>query len=240
MPRFFLETISGDSACIAGEDARHISRVLRMQPGRDLTVNDMRGMDYLCRITEIRAGLVSLKILESMPCQSESKIPIRLYQAIPKGDKLEFIVQKAVELGAAEIIPVLTSRCISRPSDKGMEKRLVRLRRIALEAAKQSGRGIIPRVRPVMPFADAVSEMASGGLAVMLYEESSAPLNRVLRPHPESVSLLVGSEGGFSKNEAAFAQERGVAAASLGKRILRCETAPVCALSALLYHLGEI
>lgn len=239
MPRFFLETIGGESAQIAGADAKHIAKVLRMEPGKEIVVSDTRGTDYLCRITEVSAELVKVDVVGSKPCPNECRVPIRLFQAMPKGDKLEHIVQKAVELGAVEITPVMTSRCISRPSNKALEKRLVRLQRIAYEAAKQCGRGVIPRVRPLVSYEDALEKMTESALSLMLYEEGDTLLRDVLPQEPRSISLLVGSEGGFSAAEAQLAREKGIAIAGLGGRILRCETAPLCALSALLYHLGE-
>ncbi len=239
MPKFFVEKLEGDTAYITGPDARHIAKALHMEAERTLLVSDAKGYDYVCRIVGLTAEIVTLQILERRPCLSESKTPVRLYQALPKSDKLEFIVQKAVELGAAEITPVLTSRCVSRPSDRAAGKRLSRLQRIAYEAAKQCGRGIIPQVRPMLSFEEAVAEMAGWGLPLMLYEESETPLRDALARTPRSVAVLVGSEGGFSQAEAAHASQNGVALAGLGKRILRCETAPICALSVIMYHLGE-
>jgi len=240
MPRFFLEDIAGDTAQITGEDARHISRVLRMGPGREIIISDTKGVDYTCRILTESTDLVTVRIISSAPCKAETKTPIKLYQAMPKGDKLEHIIQKAVELGAAEVTPVMTSRCISRPGARGMERKLQRWQRIAYEAAKQSGRGIIPAVKPLLNFSDAICEMSKSGLAILFYEESESPLRSIAVNEPESVAVMIGSEGGFSAAEAEFAREKGVFAVSLGPRILRCETAPVCALSALLYNLGEI
>lgn len=241
MPKFFVENISGDTAYIVGEDAKHIARVLRMEPGKTLVVSDTQGTDYTCRIVGLTADIVTLHILEAYPCECESPIPLRLYQAMPKGDKLEVIVQKAVELGAVEIVPVLTSRCISRPSIKAADKKMERLRRIAYEAAKQSGRGIIPQVSSQVTFEEAIDQMIGWDLPILLYEREATPLGEVLRqkPAPKSIAVMVGSEGGFSQSEADYAVEKGVQAAGLGRRILRCETAPICALSILMYHLGE-
>ena len=240
MPRFFLSRMDETTAYIEGDDARHITKVLRAAPGQEFTLSDGRGVDYICAVRELSGALVTLDILSSQPCQSEPKAAIRLYMALPKGDKLELIVQKAVELGASEITPVLTSRCISRPSHKGMEKKLTRLQRIAYEAAKQSGRGVIPKVSPLLEFDRAVVQMTESDLALLFYEQSQVALGQVLKPDVSSVSLMIGSEGGFSSAEAEFAQARGVLTASLGRRVLRCETAPITALSVILYHIGEL
>ncbi len=239
MPRFFVDNIVGDVIYITGEDARHIAKSLHMEPGRQLVVSDKQRTDYHCRIVGVTPEIVTLQIEHQEPCASESRVPVSLYQALPKGDKLEFAVQKAVELGAVEITPVLTSRCISRPGDKAMDKKLVRLQKIAYEAAKQSGRGIIPQVKPLLDYEDALREMAQYDFPVMFYEGSSTPLREVLKPHPASVAVLIGSEGGFSQAEASMAEAAGVLTAGLGRRILRCETAGVCALSVMMYHLGE-
>jgi 16S rRNA (uracil1498-N3)-methyltransferase len=243
MPRFFVNDITGESVRITGEDARHITKVLRMAPGKKMIVSDGGGTDYLCRIINGTPELVVAEILLSEPCAAETKIPVRLYQAVPKSDKLEQIIQKSVELGVCEITPVMTSRCISRPSARELERKTQRLQRIAYEAAKQSGRGIIPKVKPTLEFPDAVLEMSAAGASILFYEESKTALSKILREEfkmAQTISIMVGSEGGFSAPEAEFAQGKGVFCASLGPRVLRCETAPVCALSVLLYHLGEI
>jgi len=239
MPRFFLDHIKGQTAYIEGDDARHIAKSLHAKPGREFVVSDTKGTDYLCSVRELSSSLVTLDILSSEPCPNEPGVRIRLYQALPKGERLEFIVQKAVELGATEIIPVLTSRCISRPSHKAMDKKRTRLQRIAYEAAKQCGRGIIPQVKPLLEFESAVAEMAGSDLAIMFYEESQASLKELLEKTADHISIMIGSEGGFSPSEVDFAAGQGVHIAGLGRRILRCETAPIAALSAILYHLGE-
>lgn len=144
MPRFFTQDITEMGGCITGEDAKHIAKVLRMKVGDELTVCDTKGRDYDCMIEEIGAGEVRLKVLSVAPSQSEPDVRVHLYQAMPKADKMETIIQKAVELGAASITPVMTRRCVSRPDAKSMDKKLVRYNRIALEAAKQCGRGVVP------------------------------------------------------------------------------------------------
>ena len=239
MPRFFSEDIGETGAVIAGEDARHIARSLRMQMGEELTLCDMQGTDYRCVITQMEPEAVHLDVLDKAPSKSEAACRIRLYQALPKGDKLEFIVQKATELGVAEIVPIITARCISRPHVRTLEKKRERLQRIAYEAAKQSGRGLIPEILPTLSFSQAVHEMADSELPILFYEESSKPLRRILRGNPDGISIMVGCEGGFTAREVSEARDAGVYIASLGSRVLRCETAPICALSAILFYLGE-
>jgi len=239
MPRFFIDYIPGETAVIYGEDARHIAGSLRMREGEELTLCDMRGTDYRCSILRADNASVEVAVAESAPSRSEVACSLRLYQALPKGDKLEFIVQKATELGVAEIVPVVTARCISRPLARSMEKKTVRLQKIACEAAKQSGRGRVPQILPMMGFAEALEDMKRSQLALLFYEEGTVPLRGHLNGQSRSIALMVGSEGGFSAKEAEAAAAAGVGLASLGNRILRCETAPICALSAILYHLGE-
>lgn len=240
MPKFFLEGISGTTAVVTGEDARHICKVLRMNAGEAITLCDMQGMDYKGVIEAAEPAQVTVKILSSEPCLAESQMKVRLYQALPKGDKLEFIVQKAVELGVHEIVPVLTSRCVSRPDEKSMRKKQERLQKIAAEAAKQAGRGLIPQILPLESFAAALDSMCASQTAILCYEGEIAPLRDCLPADmPETLAVMVGSEGGFSAAEAQQAREKGVLTASLGKRILRCETAPLCALTAIFYHFGE-
>ena len=240
MPRFFCGQVCGDTAVVTGEDARHMALSLRMKTGEAVTVCDGAGRDYQCRIETISPEQVFLRVEESAPSAGEPCVEITLYQAMPKGDKFESIVQKAVELGAARIVPVLTHRCVSRPDEKAMRKKLERYNRIALEAAKQCGRGRIPHLEPKLHFSKALERIKSEPMAILFYENADRPLHQALRPGIGGrISLMVGSEGGFEPSEAAFAVENGLAALSLGSRILRCETAPVAALAAVLYAAGE-
>jgi 16S rRNA (uracil1498-N3)-methyltransferase len=243
MPRFFCPDIAGGFVRITGDDARHIAKSLRMRAGEEITVCDLRGSDYLCKITGLSSDEVLASVLEQFPTAREPRFELVLYQALPKADKLENIAQKAVELGVSALAPVITSRCVARWDDKDEAKKRGRLDKIMLEAAKQSGRGIIPRTQPLLRFEDAVLRMKSAALPVMFYEESKTPLRNVLKnKNPaeiDSAAVLIGSEGGFSPEEAAFAEQNGLAIASLGPRILRCETAPICAISALNFALGE-
>lgn len=235
MPRFFTGQVNRERALIVGEDARHIALALRMKAGERLTVCDADGQDYQCVIERISPEQVELRVEEVAPSAGEPGVWITLYQALPKGDKLELIVQKAVELGASAIVPVLTSRCVSRPDEKSFAKKRERLQKIALEAAGQSGRGMVPEVRPLLPYPAALDEMAKSGCPVLFYERATRPLGEVLAPRPPVLSLLVGAEGGFSPQEAEQAAAAGLAVCTMGPRILRCETAPLYALSAIGY-----
>ncbi len=235
MPRFFVESLGEDIVLLAGETGRHIAGSLRCRPGDPLELCDGRGTDADAVIREIAGDTVTAEIRERRPCRSELPCRVTLYQALPKGDKLELIVQKAVELGAAAIVPVLTSRCISRPDSKGMAKKRERLMKIAYEAAGQSGRGILPEVRPLIPFREALAEMAGSPCPILFYEKARRPLGEALAERPREIAVLIGAEGGFSPQEAAEAKEAGLWLCTMGPRILRCETAPLYALSAIGY-----
>lgn len=234
MPRFFLENINEDRPCITGGDAVHIGRSLRMKTGDKLTVC-AGSTDYECAIKSIDKDTVYLEILDREICGSEPNVKVTLFQAMPKLSKLEHIIQKSVELGVTEIVPVLTRRCVSRPDEREFRKKLERLNKISLEAAKQSGRGIVPEVAMITDFKGAVEQMRQSDCPVMLYEEGGIRFNELDVQNARSLSLLVGSEGGFDPEEAKLAADAGINAVWLGKRILRCETAPVAALSILMY-----
>jgi len=240
MPRFFVDSISDEKyATITGEDARHISRSLRMKTGESLTVTNS-GNDYSCIISSISDELITLDIKECSRCKSEPSIDLTLYQAVPKADKLEMIIQKSVELGANRIVPVLTRRCVSRPAEKDFARKLVRYQKISLEAAKQSGRGIIPEVLPVISYSAALDRMKADDRAFMLYEQGGSRFSEADFGSAVSVSLLIGSEGGFDESEVRQADEAGIRRIWLGDRILRCETAPLTAISVVMYLTGNL
>lgn len=235
MPRFFTEQANADEIIITGEDARHIGRSLRMRPGEQLTVCS-EGMDYQCEIVRITESEVFLHPLSITPCAAEPSVQVTLYQAVPKQDKLAEIVQKCTELGVYRIVPVLTARCVARPSSADFEKKRQRLQKIALSAAKQSGRGIIPEVGSLLSWQEALEAMQQEDIAVMLYEEEGGVrFGDVPLAGKQRIGLFIGSEGGISEEEAAEASEAGLHRVWLGSRILRCETAPTAALSILMY-----
>ena len=165
---------------------------------------------------------------------------LTLFQAMPKSDKMELIVQKAVELGAAEIVPVLTERCVSRPDEKSLEKKRQRWQKIALEAAKQSGRGTIPTIGEALSFKGCIERMKLSDRSFMCYEKGGESLSAENLSGAKSIGLLIGSEGGFEQREADFAAENGIILTGLGKRILRCETAPIAAISIIMSLTGNM
>lgn len=235
MPRFFVPSLAEDTITLDREAGRHIARSLRCREGDPVELCDGRGTDGAGIISAIAGEAVTVTVQERRPSRGELPCAVTLYQALPKGDKLDLIVQKAVELGVSAIVPVLTSRCVSRPDEKSFAKKRERLQKIALEAAGQSGRGMVPEVRPLLPYPAALDEMANSRCPVLFYERATRPLGEVLALRPSALSLLVGAEGGFSPQEAEQAAAAGLAVCTMGPRILRCETAPLYALSAIGY-----
>ena len=239
MPRFFAspENISDGSVVLFGDDAFHIARSLRMAVGDGVTVSDGRGTDYVCTLDYIRDTECRLTVVSTHPSESEPVSEITLFMAIPKGDKLEVITQKAVELGATYIVPFESERCIKRPAPDKAEKLVLRLNRIAYEAAKQCGRGRLPRVLPVSSFSEMCAALSEEELSIFCYEgEGGSHLSELLpKTPPSKIAVIIGSEGGFSEREAAAICTAGAKQASFGRRILRCETAPDYALSVLSY-----
>ena len=235
MPRFFKDEIYEDNLCLTGADAHHVGFSLRMKPGEQLTLC-CGGIDYDCEISSITGDSVYLDLIEKHPCEAEPDINVTLFQAVPKLDKLEFIIQKSVELGVSRIVPVLTRRCISRPDSRDFEKKLKRLTKIAEEAAKQSGRGMIPEVTPIVSYKTALEMMSGLDKTIMLYEgEGGKPFGDAELSGAKNIGLVIGSEGGFDSDEVKMAADAGAERVWLGKRILRCETAPITALSILMF-----
>lgn len=241
---FYCEAnqVSEGQITITGSDVNHIKNVLRMKPGEELMVCDGTGMEYACRIEEFPAGEVKLSIRKAEKASTELPVRLKLYQGLPKKDKMELIIQKAVELGAAEIIPVMTKRCIVKlEDDKKEAKKLERWQAIAESAAKQSGRGIIPTVGRVMNYKEAIKQAFAEGMALIPYEmaEGMKSLKDAAAKTKEQqvVSVFIGPEGGFEETEVEFAKENGVIPVSLGKRILRTETAGFTTLSILMYEI---
>lgn len=241
MPRFFVknEQIKELRAEIFGDDARHIARSLRMREGDEVSLCDEDGGEYRATLTKIRDELCELDIIEKVDTDAEPPYSLTLFMAYPKGDKLELVVQKATELGAHRIVPFYSSRCIKRPHPDSLEKQTKRLSRIAEEAAKQSRRSKIPTVECGVDFSEVCAEAKGFDAALFCYEGASADstVKRALSGKPQKIAVVIGSEGGFSPEEAELAQKSGFVPVSLGKRILRCETAPIFALSVISYEL---
>ncbi len=248
MPRFFVNTekIHEGTVTFTGNDAHHISRSLRMAAGESVTVCDGQGTEYQCELTEFLPDCVRATVLSSEPSRTEPPFRATVYQALPKGEKLDSIIQKSVECGACEIALFESERCIVRIKDGEKDKKGERRQRIALEAAKQCGRGVIPTVSAPVSYRQMLTRAASADLALFCYEgEGTESLVEVVRGYKAtqkteslpSVSIVVGSEGGFSESEAAEARKSGMKLVGLGPRILRTETAAAFVLGCLVYEL---
>ena len=238
MPRFFIDFVPSGDAVITGEDGRHIAKSLRMQPGETITLCNGHGQDYLGEIVEISGESVRVHIHEIHKSETEPSVRVTLCQGIPKSDKMDFIVQKAVELGVSRIVPTVTARCISRPDAKAAQKKVQRWQKIAREAAKQSGRGAIPQVTDFTPLKRAAADAA--GKRILFYEGGGEPLPKIVQAQDTDLTIYVGPEGGFSEEEVSLIQQTGGYAGTLGPRILRTETAPLAALTAIMLLTGNL
>jgi len=239
MTRFFVEPFELDQEQIllTGDNAAH-AKVLRLKAGEQVLVCDGEGREALCSFSPED---YSVRILSRHASVSEPSVQVRVFMALPKADKLEHVIQKATELGAFEILTFPSARCVSRPDEKSLKKKLERWQKIAASAAEQSGRGRIPKVRVLGSYREALELAVQGDMPIVFYEnEHATTLHDALNGKPfESASLISGPEGGFEESEIALAREMGIRICTLGSRILRCETAPLCALSAVMYHAGE-
>ncbi len=238
-PRFFISKseFRGDAVTITGTDANHIYRVLRLREGDKITVCDMQKNIYDGVLEYVSAEKAEVSLSNCRPCPTEPPYTITLYQGMPKGDKLDTVVQKAVELGATAIVPVMCERAVSRPDEKSMDKKIVRLNRIAAEAAKQCGRGTVPEVGNMVSYKQMLDELCKADLKFICYEgDDTVHCRHIISGHEgkiESVAFYIGPEGGISAGEIDAAKEKNIPLAGLGKRILRTETAGLYVLSAL-------
>ncbi|MDR0222940.1 MAG: 16S rRNA (uracil(1498)-N(3))-methyltransferase [Oscillospiraceae bacterium] len=237
-PRFFCGDISGGGFTLTPSDLRHAEKVLRIKRGGKAVICDGRGTDYLCAYT----GGGVFEIIEAFSNAAEPDIRVRLFQCLPKSDKMDFIVQKAVELGVSEIVPVISARCVSRPDGKSGPAKSERYRKIAYEAAKQCGRGKIPAIGEFSDFKAAVRSFDRAGTGIIFYECGGERLNDIVKNAKPgaAIDVFIGSEGGFETAEVDLARRLGITPATLGKRILRVDTASVAAISVLMNLTGNI
>ena len=242
MVRFFVtsEQLQQEQLVLTGENAEH-AKVLRLKEGEQVLLCDGQGMEAVCTVCAAGGGQFCLAVEGRQRSSSEARVRVSIYMAFPKADKLEHVIQKATELGAWEIVAFPTERCISRPDDKSLKKKLERWQKIAESAAKQSGRGVIPRVTVLKSYREALERGKSTDLPILFYEnEHATTLRMALSNAPyTSLALLTGPEGGLEPQEVEQAKQAGFHICTLGSRILRCETAPLCALSAVMYASGE-
>lgn len=242
MTRFFVEPeeLKGDILCLTGENAAH-ARVLRLKPGEQVLVCDGQGSECLCAVGQATGEGLTLEVCERRASDTEPSVRVSIYMAFPKADKLEHVIQKATELGAYEIVAFPSARCVSKPDEKSLKKKKERWQKIAASAAEQSGRGRIPQVVVLSGYAEALERAAQADLGLIFYEnERATTLHMALEGGRfETAALLTGPEGGLEEDEVRKAMDAGLRVCTLGKRILRCETAPLCALSALMFAAGE-
>lgn len=241
MPRFFVDCLpAGGQYHLQGEAGRHGAKVLRLRPGEGVALCDGKGTDWPCTVAENTGDSLWLTVGEPVPSRGEPKTRVTVCQCLPKGDKLETVAQKAVELGAHSIWPVESRFCVAKWDARAQPKKLARLQKIALEAAMQSGRGMVPQVLAPAPLAAALQAAAAEGQVLFLYERAVLSLREGLRGAGERLFLFIGPEGGFSQEEAELAERLGAKICGLGPRILRTETAPVAALAAVMFEKGEL
>ena len=242
MHKFFTpkELIDGDVAKILGDDVKHIYKVLRIAEGEKVVLNNCEGLEYLAKVTDVNKQEVSLEIIEKLDLNNESEIKVFLFQGLPKADKMELVIQKCIEIGVDSIVPVKTEHTVVKLDGKE-EKKIARWNKIAESAAKQCGRGKIPVVENVMTFKQAVEKAKSLDMAIIPYEkEEKNTLKAVTKEFKgTSIGVFIGPEGGFSNDEIALAGENGITSVTLGKRILRTETAGLVTSVILLYELEE-
>ena len=243
MNRFFgkSENMFSDYIIIDGADVNHIKNVLRMKTGEEVMVSGGNNTDYHCRISEISDDEIRLSIVERLESDKELPARIHIFQGLPKSDKMELIIQKCVELGVYEIIPVSMKRCVVKLDDKKASSKIARWQAISESAAKQSGRSIIPCVRNVMSYKEALNYAFTMDYTIVPYElaegmEATKAALANIKPGMD-VAVFIGPEGGFDVSEIAEAGEKGMVPISLGKRILRTETAGLAVMSIIMYHL---
>ena len=246
MDRFFVDkkniNLENNTCIIEGEDVKHISKVLRCRIGEELEVCDNNNNEYICEVTNIDKNQVELNILEKVDIQRESDLKIKVYQGLPKGPKMEMILQKLTEVGVDEIILVQTKRTVVKVDDKKEDKKLERWERIIYEAAKQSKRGKIPSLRGVLTFKEALADMKENDFNIAPYEnEKTKSIKQAIKGvNINNVGIFVGPEGGFEETEIEAIEDIGGQSVSLGPRILRTETASLVASSIVLYELSDL
>ena len=243
--RFFADSnnISNDIVTLSQEDSLHITKVLRMREGEKITVCDEKS-EHLCVIGSINKDkLVTAQIISSGPHTTEPDVFVTVYAALSKGDRFDYLVQKCTEVGVSHIVPFISKRCVVKvDGQKDAEKKRIRYERIALEASKQSRRSRPVTVGPIVSFKEAIEDASGDECCLFLYEDEK---NRSFKEVLESfgsfkrISIITGPEGGFEPQEAELAAEIGASSVLIGPRILRCETAPVAAVSAVMYHTGN-
>lgn len=245
MARFFMAgtNLDGGRAIIRGRDAEHV-RVLRLRPGEDVVICDGHGTDYRCRIVSPLGEEVEAEVVEVVPCRGEPAVDVTVYAGLPKGERADYLIQKCVEAGAKRIVFFDCERCVAKLDGRSVDKKLERFNRISQAAAEQSGRGVIPQVDYVHNYVDMLNMAAKADAWLFMYEagDDRVPMKEAIEAAGEfkTASVVTGPEGGFSLAEARLAKGAGATLCSMGERIFRCETAPVVAVTAIMYARGEL
>lgn len=239
MSWFFSDTEPKDLFTLNNEQSKHAACSLRMKIGEKLTIC-YQNYIYSCTVQSINKSKVTVKVGTKQKCLNEPSVAVTLFQAIPKGDKMEYIIQKAVELGVSKIVPFISSRCVSRPDKNSIEKKTLRWQKIALHAAQQSRRGIIPTVEKAVNIKDAAIAASQLEHSAVFYECGGESLSSLTNANIKELGIFIGSEGGFAPEEIELLKQGGSYVLTLGKRILRAETAPIAALSAIMYITGNL
>lgn len=246
MHKFFIlkENIHGDNCIIEGEDVKHIYKVLRLESGDKININDGEGTEYLGEVQDVNKKEVKVKLLEKVELNNESNLKVHLYQGMPKSAKMDLIVQKCTELGISKITPIFTERVVVR-SELSEFKKVDRWNRIALEACKQSKRSLIPIINTPIEFEELLQDLKEYDLIIVPYENAQGQgiryvVNEVRNKEIKDVAIIVGPEGGFEESEIQSFKDLGAYIVTLGPRILRTETAGFTALSLLMYELGDL
>ena len=238
--RYFTKELSGGRAALTGSDAHHLADVMRARPGDEVVLCGPDGLEYTGTVTALLPGRVEFSVSEGAPGKAEPDVELTLFAGYPKQGKLEEIIQHSVELGVRTVVPFFSRYCVAAPKKEEVKNQ--RYNRIAAEAAKQAGRGLLPTVEmPLLRFEEVCARFKDYDLVLFFYEGGGAPLRQLLRPGTaKRIALVTGSEGGFSAEEAAAAAAAGAQTVGLGPRILRCETAPLAALTAALLLTGNL
>jgi len=244
MPRFYVPQpqIKNEMLRIEGDEVRHIRRVLRLKAGDEIIVFDGSGKEYEGTIVEERPSSVVIRIQNIFSSKKESHLEITLAQSLLKGEKMDYLIQKATELGVKKIIPFFSSRSVPLLEKSGRLKRHHRWERIAIEASKQCGRGVVPKIEPLQGYSEMLQSVSPDPLRLILWEREKTNLKEVLGKSigKKEIFFIIGPEGGFSQEEIEEANKAGFLRVTLGRRILRAETASLCLLSILQYDWGDI
>ena len=238
--RYFTRELADGQAALTGSDAHHLANVMRARPGEQVVLCGPDGLEYTGTVTAILPGRVEFSVSEGAPSKAEPDLAVTLFVGYPKQSKLEEIIRHSVELGVSRIVPFFSRYCVAAPKKEDVKNE--RYNRIAAEAAKQAGRAVLPRVElPLARFSDVCGALAGYDKALFFYEGGGEPLRAVLAPgSARTLALITGSEGGFSPEEAGAAAAAGAVTVGLGPRILRCETAPLAALTAAMLLTGNL